>query len=216
MAIRVFLADDHSIVREGLSSLLRSVDDISVVGDAADGIQAVREVERLKPDVVVMDIAMPELNGIEATHEICRISSQTRVVMLSVHATLDHVFLALKAGAKGYLIKGSTAQEVIDAIRTVFGGDYYMSREINTVMIQDYLQQSESASTQFPLSILTSRERIILQMVAEGKSTKAIADTLGLAASSVEIYRGRMMKKIGVKDLPSLVRFAIRSGMSPL
>lgn len=216
MAIRVLLADDHTIVRDGLSSLLMSADDITVVGDAADGAQAVHEVERLHPDVVVMDIAMPKLNGIEATQQICGADAATRVVILSVHATLDHVFLALKAGAKGYLLKGSAAKEVVEAIRMVYDGHYYLSREINALMIHDYLHQRESASPESPLSNLTSRERSILQMVAEGKPSKAIAETVGLAVTSVDIYRSRLMKKLGIKDISGLVRFAIQHGLTPL
>jgi DNA-binding NarL/FixJ family response regulator len=216
MAIRVFLADDHTIVRDGLSSLLMSADNITVVGDAADGAKAVHEVERLHPDVVVMDIAMPQLNGIEATQRICGADPATRVLILSVHATLDHVFLALKAGAKGYLLKGSAAREVVEAIRVVYDGHYYLSREITTLMIQDYLQQRQNASPEFQLSNLTSRERVILQMVAEGKTSKAIAETVGLASTSVDIYRSRLMKKLGIKDLSGLVRFAIQHGLTPL
>jgi DNA-binding NarL/FixJ family response regulator len=216
MAIRVLLVDDHTIVRDGLTALLKSVKDIEVVGDAADGRQAIREVERLKPDVVIMDIAMPELNGIEATREICRINPSAKVVILSVYSTLDHISLALKAGAMGFLLKGSAAVDVVDAIHTVIGGHYFLCREIADLVIKEYVNKGESTSAPSPLNGLTSRERVILQMVTEGKTSRAIADTLGLATSSVEIYRSRMMKKLGVKDLPGLIRLAIQHGLTTL
>ena len=218
MPISVLIADDHTIVRDGLVSLLKSFNDINVVGDAADGRQAIQEVQRLKPDVVIMDIAMPELNGIEATRQICLACPTTQCVILSVYSTLEHICLALKAGAKGYLLKGSAAQDVVDAIRVVHAGHYYLSREIGDTVIKDYIGQRERAPREGggPLSNLTSREREILQMVAEGKSTGAIADTLGLAVTSVEIYRSRLMKKLGIKDLPSLVRLAIQHGLTTL
>jgi two-component system, NarL family, response regulator NreC len=216
MTISVFLADDHAIVREGLSSLLNSAEDIDVLGSAGDGRQAVREVERLNPDVVVMDIAMPELNGIDATREICKINPAARVIILSVYLTLDHISLALEAGAKGYLVKGASGNEMIEAIRTVYSGHRYLSREINDLVIKDYVEHHEGQPTTGPLSSLTSRERVILQMVAEGKTSKSIAQTLGLATASVDIYRSRMMKKLGIKDVPNLVKWAIQHGLTKL
>ena len=216
MSINVLLADDHTIVRNGLASLLKAADDITVVGDAADGRAAVQEVQRLEPDVVVMDIAMPELNGIEATKQICETLPSTRIVILSVYATLDHISLALKAGAKGYLLKGSAAGEVIDAIRTVNAGHYYLSHEIADAVIKDYVQESKDTRCDGLLSSLSSREREIVQMVVEGKSNSEIAAILGLATTSVAIYRGRLMKKLGAKDLPSLVKLAIQHGLTAL
>jgi DNA-binding NarL/FixJ family response regulator len=214
MTIRVFLADDHAIVRDGLSSLLQSSEDFAVVGSAGDGREAVREIERLKPDVVVMDIAMPELNGIDATREICRNNPSISVIILSVYLTLDHISLALEAGAKGYLVKGASGQEMLEAIREVYGGHRYLSREINDLVIKNYVQKRDNQLTTGLLSSLTSRERVILQMVVEGKTSRAIADALGLATTSVEIYRSRMMKKLGIKDLPSLIKWAIQHGLT--
>lgn len=216
MAIRVLLVDDHTIVRDGLAALLKSVKDIDVVGDAADGRQAIREVERLKPDVVIMDIAMPELNGIEATREICRATPSTKVIILSVYSTFDHISLALKAGAMGFLLKGSAAVDVVQAIHAVIAGHFYLCRDITDLVIRDYVNKGENTSAPTPLNSLTSRERVILQMVTEGKTSRAIADTLGLATTSVEVYRSRMMKKLGVKDLPGLLRLAIQNGLTTL
>jgi DNA-binding NarL/FixJ family response regulator len=195
---------------------LKAADDITVVGDAADGRAAVQEVQRLEPDVVVMDIAMPELNGIEATRQICEVLPSTRIVILSVYATLDHISLALKAGAKGYLLKGSAAGEVIDAIRTVNAGHYYLSHEIADAVIKDYVQEGKDTRNDGLLSSLSSREREIVQMVVEGKPNSEIASILGLATTSVAIYRSRLMKKLGAKDLPSLVKLAIQHGLTSL
>lgn len=214
MTINVFLADDHTIVRDGLASMLQSVGDITVVGGAAEGREAVREVARLSPDVVVMDIGMPELNGIDATREICKINPDVRVIILSVYLTLDHVSLALEAGAKGYLAKGSSGLDLIEAIRTVYRGNRYLSRELNDLLIKGYMQQRENHSATGLLSALNSRERVILQMVAEGKTSAAIADSLGLATTSVDIYRSRLMKKLGIKDVPNLVKWAIQQGLT--
>jgi DNA-binding NarL/FixJ family response regulator len=216
MPIRVLLADDHTIVRSGLALLLKSADDLVVVGEAADGRRAVQEVQRLKPDVVVMDIAMPELNGIEATQQICESCSETQVVILSVYATLDHISMALKAGAKGYLLKGSAAQEVVDAIRGVHKGHYCLSNEITDAVIKDYVRDRKESQSDGSLRNLTSREREILQMVVEGKTNSEIADMLGLAVTSAAIYRSRLMKKLGTKDLPSLVKLAIQQGLTAL
>ena len=216
MPIHVIVADDHTIVRNGLASLLESVDEIVVVGEAADGRQAVHEAQRLRPDVVVMDIAMPELNGIEATQQICESLSTTRVVILSVYSTLDHISLALKAGAKGYLLKGSAAKEVAEAIRTVHAGHYYLSREITDAVVKDYAGERKDSASENPMSMLTSREREILQMVVEGKSNSEMAEILGLAPTSAAIYRSRLMKKLGTKDLPSLVKLAIHHGLTVL
>ena len=215
MSIRVFLADDHSIVRDSLSTLLNSVDDFTVVGGAANGREAVAEVQRLKPDVVLMDIAMPELNGIGATDQICGAGLETRVIILSVHFSIDHVSMALKTGARGYLLKRSESSEVIDAIRAVHAGDFYLSREITGAVIKEYILQG-CARTESPVCKLTARDREILQMVAEGKSNAGIAEILGITKTSVEVYRSRLMKKLGIKDPASLLRLAVQSGLTTL
>lgn len=216
MEIKVFLADDHAVVRDGLRSLLEAEKDISVIGGAADGRKTVRQVQKLRPDVVVMDIAMPELNGIEATEQILETCPPTRVLILSMHSSKEHIFRALQAGAQGYLLKESAGQEVVKAVRTVHSGTRYLSQRITETVIDDYMHQCQAASAPSPLKRLSSREREILQLVAEGKSSAEIAETLYLSPKTVETYRSRLMRKLGVSDLPGLVKFAIRHGVTAL
>jgi len=214
MTISVLIADDHTIVREGLSSLLNLVEGITVVGDAADGRMAVAETQRLGPDVVVMDIAMPELNGIGATEQIYRVRPATGIVILSIYSSLDHITTALKAGARGYLLKGSASGEVVDAIRAIHAGQFYLSREIVGVVIKEYILKEHVPSGNSPLSHLTGREREILQMVVEGKSNAYMAEILGVTKVSVEVYRSRLMKKLGTKDRASLLSLAVQHGLT--
>ncbi len=216
MTIEIFLADDHAVVRDGLRFLLDAEDDINVIGTAANGREAVRQVQKLTPHVVVMDIAMPELNGIEATAQIRESCPSTRVVILSMHHTNEHIFQALKAGVQGYILKESAGSEVVDAVRMVHSGRRYLSRRIEEVVIDDYLHQRQTVSTQSPLEKLSAREREILQLVAEGKSSAEIAEILFISPKTVETYRSRLMQKIGVRDIPSLVKFAVLHGLTTL
>jgi len=216
MTIEVFLADDHAVVRDGLRFLLEVENDIKVVGTAANGRDAVRQVQKLTPHVVVMDIAMPELNGIEATAQICESCPSTRVVILSMHHTNEHVFQAFRVGALGYILKESAGSEVVDAVHTVHAGRRYLSRRIEEVVFEDYLHQRQTAPPKSPLEKLSAREREILQLVAEGKSSAGIAEILFISPKTVETYRSRLMQKIGVGDIPSLVKFAIVHGLTTL
>ncbi len=216
MPIRVFLADDHAVVRDGLQFILEDQADITVVGEAANGHEAVAQVRKLKPDVVVMDIAMPELNGIEATRQIRTELPRTQVVMLSVYSSSEHIYRALKAGARGYLLKESAGAEVVIAVRMVHAGRRYLCQKIADTMIDTYISQRETAEAKSPLGRLSNREREVLQLVVEGKSSKEIANILHLSPKSVETYRSRLMQKLGVHDLPSLVKFAIQHGLTPL
>ena len=216
MAIRVLLVDDHAVVRDGLRFLLEAGGNITVVGEAADGRQAVRQVQALLPEVVVMDIAMPELNGIEATQQIRQACPSTQVVILSMYATKEHILRALRAGANGYLLKESAGQEVVDAIRAVRAGRRYLSQSITETVIDDYVHERQAPPAQSPLERLSSREREILQLVVEGKSSTEIAEILYLSPKTVETYRSRLMRKLGLSDLPSLVKFAIQHGLTPL
>ena len=216
MSIKVFLADDHVVVRDGLKFILEAQGDITVVGEASNGRQAVNQVEKLQPDVVVMDVAMPELNGIEATRQIRTALPNTQVVMLSVYSSSEHIYRALKAGARGYLFKESAGAEVVKAVRTVHAGRRYLCEKIADTMIDSYIQQREEAEAKSPLERLSIRERQVLQLVVEGKSSKEIASILQLSPKSIETYRSRLMQKLGVKDLPSLVKFAIQHGLTPL
>jgi DNA-binding NarL/FixJ family response regulator len=216
MPIKVFLADDHAVVREGLSLLLDTQAGITVVGEAADGRKAVRQVERLCPDVVVMDIAMPGMNGIEATAQIRNICPSTQVVILSMHSSAEHILRALRAGALGYLLKESAGKELIQAVQTVYGGRRYLSRQIAESAIDDYISGSPATQDKNLLESLSSREREVLQLVAEGKSSTEIAEVLYLSPKTIETYRSRLMHKLGISDLPGLVKFALQQGLITL
>jgi DNA-binding NarL/FixJ family response regulator len=216
MSITVFLADDHAVVRDGLRVLLEAQPDIRVIGDAANGREAVRRVAQLRPDVVVMDIAMPELNGIEAAREIGRVCPSTQVIILSMHSTTEHIFQALQAGARGYLLKESAGIEVVNAVRAVHADHRYLSQKILEGLVDNYVRQRQAAEAKSPLARLSPREREVLQLVVEGKSSAEIADILSLSPKTVEAYRSRLMHKLGISDLPALVKFAIQHGLTPL
>ena len=211
MTIRVLLADDHTIVYEGLRVLLESQGDIKVVGVASNGRDAVRLAMALKPEIVVMDIAMTGLNGIEATQIIRKASQDTQVVILSMYATPEYIFRAKQAGALGYLLKESAGSEVINAIRMVNGGKSYLSKKISDSFIGESKILDKS-----PLERLSQRERQVLQLSVEGHTSAEIAKSLSLSPKTVETYRSRILIKLGLKDLPSLVKFAIQHGLTPL
>ncbi|MEO8848758.1 MAG: response regulator transcription factor [Casimicrobiaceae bacterium] len=208
--IKVLLADDHAVVRDGLRVLLGAQADIDVVGDVANGREVLRQALQLHPHVVVMDIAMPELNGIEATQQLRDACPSTQVLILSMHSTTEHIFRALQAGARGYLLKDSAGAEVVDAIRVVHAGRRYLSQKIAAAVVDDYIAERHRPS---PLESLSRRERQILQLVAEGKSSAEVAAALFLSPKTVETYRSRMMQKLDISNLPNLVKFAIQHGV---
>jgi DNA-binding NarL/FixJ family response regulator len=214
MSITVFLADDHRMVREGFRLLLETQPDIKVIGEAGNGREAVRQVVKLTPDVVFMDIAMPELNGIEATRQITDAVPSSKVVILSMYSTTQHIFRAFKAGARGYILKESAGDDVIKAVRTVHGGKIFLCNEISEVVIGDYIQKREAGEIDDPLSRLSSREWEILQLLVEGKSNAKIAEILFLSPKTIETYRSHLMQKLGISDLPGLVKFAIQHGIT--
>lgn len=213
MTITVLIADDHAVVREGLSLLLGSQPDIRVVGQVADGREAVREAQQHKPDVVVMDLAMPHLNGADAAVQILEKCEGTRVLMLSMYSTVEHVYRALQAGAMGYLRKESAGSEVVEAVRAVHAGRRYLSQKITESVVDDYIRKRSAES---PLESLSQREREILQMLVEGRSGIEIARLLHLSPKTVDTYRSRMMQKLGIADLPGLVKFALQHGLTTL
>jgi DNA-binding NarL/FixJ family response regulator len=212
--IRILLADDHQILREGLKLILNSQPDMIVAGEVSDGRQAVRETKEIKPEVLIMDIAMPELNGIDATRQIIEECPAVKVVILSMHYSTEHVYQALLAGAKGFVIKESAGKELIQAIRAVYGGHRYLSQKVDEVLVEDYLIQRREIQPKSPLESLSPREREILQLVAEGKTSTAIADILFISHKTVETYRSRLMQKLGLKDIAGLVKFAITHGLT--
>jgi DNA-binding NarL/FixJ family response regulator len=212
MPITVFVADDHAVVREGLASLLAAQPDLRVVGTAADGRDTVRQVTMLQPEVVIMDIAMPQMNGIEAAREIRGRVPRTRLVILSMHSSVEHVFHALEAGAAGYVLKESAGKEIIEAVRAVHAGRRYLSPRVAEMMAEVVSRRS----TDSPLNRLSGRERQILQLVAEGRSSAQIAATLHLSPKTVDTYRSRLMQKLHIGDVAGLVKFAIQHGLTPL
>jgi DNA-binding NarL/FixJ family response regulator len=216
MKIRVFLADDHAVVRDGLRMLLEAGGAIAVIGSASDGRLAVKEVMQLNPDVVVMDISMPKLDGIEATQQIRRCCPGARVIILSVHSTSEHIFRALRAGAQGYLLKESAGSEVVQAVRSVHSGVRYFSQAIMETVVEDYVQRRQHGSDKSPLERLSAREREILKLLADGKSNPEIAASLFISVKSVETYRSRMMQKLDIHDFASMVKFAIQHGLTSL
>lgn len=216
MSIRILLADDHGIVRAGLRALLEIQSDLTVVGEAANGRITVSETLRFRPDVVVLDIAMPELNGIEATRQIHEELPATAIIVLSMYATREHILLALKAGARGYVLKESAGGELIEGIRTVSAGQRYLSAKISAQILDDFLLQEQANTDLDPLAQLTGRERDILQLVVEGKTSAEISKLVALSPKTVETYRSRLMQKLGIRDLPALVKFAIQQGITAI
>lgn len=210
MTVTVMLADDHAVVRDGLRSLLEGGQDLQVVGVAGNGRDAVAEAQRLRPDIVIMDIAMPELDGVEATRRIVEKCPDTRVLILSMYLSAEHIHRALQAGAQGYVLKESAGDEVIEAIRALRAGKRYLSHRITETVIDDYLRDGANVS---PIDSLSLRERDVLQLVVEGRTNAAIAQALSLSPKTVETYRARIMRKLKVRDTVELVKFAMRHGL---
>jgi DNA-binding NarL/FixJ family response regulator len=206
--IRILLADDHAVVRQGFKMILAEQPDMEISGEAANGREAVELAEKTKPDVVVMDVAMPELNGIEATRRLAASVPRTRVLALSMHKDSVYVREILRAGARGYLLKDAPAQDLLAAIRAVAGGEGYISSAVSGAVLDDYRKHVTD-----PIDLLTSREREVLQMLAEGKTNKEIATVLNLSVYTVDAHRGRIMEKLNVHSINELVRFAVRNGL---
>jgi DNA-binding NarL/FixJ family response regulator len=214
-SIRILLADDHKIVRTGLRELLEKQPNLEVVGEAEDGRTAVQLSKTLSPDVVIMDISMHDLNGIEATRQITSNSPHVKVLILSLHSSQRFMTDVFKAGASGYLLKDCDLSEVFDAIRAVIANETYICPQIATVLRNDYLQRilQAEAST---VSTLTPREREVLQLMAEGKSTKEIAFSFNLSVKTVEAHRQRIMEKLNIHSIAELTKYAIREGLTSL
>jgi DNA-binding NarL/FixJ family response regulator len=214
MTVKILIADDHAVVRDGLRMILGAKRDLSVIGTAASGREAVAKAEALRPDVILMDIAMPDLNGIEATRVISEADPSIRVVILSMYHTSEYVFRAAQAGARGYLLKESAGTEVVKAVRTVMEGKNFFGKGVERP--PEGLLAQDQRTAKSPLDSLSIREKEVLQLVVEGKTSVEIAETLALSPKSVETYRSRLMKKLSVKNIPSLVMFAIQHGITPV
>ncbi|MBN9663057.1 MAG: response regulator transcription factor [Acidobacteria bacterium] len=212
-SIRVILADDHKLMRSGLRLLVEQQPEFRVVGEAGDGRQAVALALELKPDVAVLDIGMPELNGIEAAHQITEQLPETAVVMLSMHSDESYVLRALKAGARGYLLKDSAEADLVQAILAVREGKSFFSPAVSQVLLEDYLRKLRKTGAEDSYELLSPREREILQLVAEGKSSKDVANLLNLSVYTVETHRANLMKKLNLKSMPELILYAVRKGV---
>ena len=203
---KVLLADDHAMMREGISVLLTKAG-MEIVGSVGNGRDAVRVATATRPDVVLMDLTMPEMNGIEATRQICARTPATQVVMLSMHSNREHVYQAMNAGATGYVLKDAASAELVKAVRAVCAGRRYVSSAIGLL--------SEISGQYGPLESLSAREGQVLQMVVEGRTSSEIAHAINLSKTSVDTYRSRLMKKLGVSDVASLVKLAVQHGLTP-
>jgi two-component system, NarL family, response regulator NreC len=206
--IRILLADDHAMVRKGFRLILETQPDIEIVGEAANGREAIEQAGKKHPDVIVMDVAMPELNGIEATRRLSSLAPRTRVLALSMHKDSVYVREILRAGARGYLLKDSIDSDLVNAVRAVAKGDGYLSPAVSDAVLSDYRRHVTD-----PLDLLTTREREVLQMIAEGKTNKEIASTLNLSVYTVDAHRGKVMEKLNLHSTGELVRFAVRNGL---
>ena len=213
MSIRILLADDHAVMRTGLRLVLERQPDFEVVAEAADGREAVAMAEKFKPNVAVLDIGMPNLNGIEATRQIGAANPNLAVVILSMHSDEAYVLRALKAGARGYLLKESAESDLITAIRAVSAGKAFFSPAVSRMLVEDYVRQLQDREIEDSYDLLTTREREILQLIAEGKSNKEIAAALNLSLYTVETHRGNLMEKLNLHTVPELILYAVRKGV---
>ena len=206
--IRILLADDHAVVRQGFKMILSAQPDMEIVGEAGNGREAVELAEQLKPEVVVMDVAMPELNGIEAARRLAASVPHARIIALSMHKDSVYVREVLRAGARGYLLKDSGAGDLVSAVRAIARGEGYLSPGVSNAVLDDYRRHVTN-----PIDLLTTREREVLQMLAEGKTNKEIAGILNLSVYTVDAHRGRIMEKLNLHSINELVRFAVRNGL---
>jgi DNA-binding NarL/FixJ family response regulator len=212
-AIRILLADDHTVVRKGLRLLLESVPEFQVIADASSGREAVALAEQHTPDVIVMDVAMPILNGIEAARQICAKLPHVAVVFLSMHGDESYVLRALKAGARAYLLKDSAEYDLIQAVKAVTEGKAFFSPAISKILVEDYMRQMRERGVEDSYELLTTREREVLQLLAEGKNNKDVAALLNLSLYTVETHRGNIFQKLNLHSGAELILYAIRKGV---
>ncbi len=210
-SIKVILADDHTLVRAGIRSLLESIDSVEVVADCGDGREALDLIDEHRPDVAVLDIGMPGLNGLEVARRAAQTSPQTRVIILSMYADPSYVRQALKAGVSGYLLKGAAVSELSLALKAVMRGEKYLTPKVSHTVVEGFLRDGDQDGE--PVEELTDRQREILQLIAEGRTTREMAELLDVSVKTIETHRLRLMDRLGIRDVPGLVRFAIRAGL---
>jgi len=209
-AVRILVADDHGVVRKGLRLILERHDGLEVIGEAADGREAVRLAEELSPDIVIMDVGMPRLNGIDATAQILHRNPRAGVIILSMHSDEGYIVRALSAGAKGYLLKDSAEEDLIQAVRIVARGRPFFSPRITQTLLDDYVRQLRQKGLQDSYDLLTEREKEVLQLISEGKSNKEVATILGLSVYTVETHRTNLMQKLNLHNTAEIVLYAVR------
>ncbi len=213
MKIRILLADDHTILRAGLKMMLNAQPDMEIVGEAQDGRQAVQEAQRLQPDIILMDITMPDMNGIEATKQIKKLSPEGKILILTMHEHDEYIFQALRAGASGYMLKEAADTDLISAIHIIQSGQFYLSPTAQSVMVGDYLQRLRTGEEKDSYSSLTEREREILKLVAEGHTNNQIAERLVISPKTVDTHRTHIMDKLNLHSRAELVKYAMRRGL---
>ena len=214
--IKVLLAEDHTIVRKGIRSLLDNEPDIEVIGEAEDGREAVEKVEELCPDIVLMDITMPRLNGLDASRQIKKMHPEVRVLVLTMYTNEEYILQLLQAGASGYLVKQSAPEELLSAIQAAYRGDTFLSPSISKTIVEEYLRHTEKTVQDDSYASLTIREREVLQLITEGYSNREISETLHISVKTVGVHRVNLMEKLGIHNTTELVKYAIRKGIISL
>lgn len=212
-SVRIVLADDHVVIRAGLRRILQEAKDLSVVGEASDGREAVHLADTLNPDIVILDVGMPALNGNEAAAQIHEHHPKTAIVMLSMHSDETYILRALRSGARAYILKSAAENELIEAVRAVVGGKSYFSPAVSKVLLEDYMRRLQRTGAEDSYDLLSLREREVLQLIAEGKSTKEVAGLLNVSEHTAESHRTNLMKKLGLHGLAELILYAVRKGL---
>jgi len=214
--IRLLVADDHKIFRQGIKKLLEEQNDLQVVGEAADGREAVKKAEELKPDVIIMDVAMADLNGLQATRLIKKALPETKVLMLTMHKNEDYVLQSFQAGASGYVLKEGAVEELVTAIHSIYGDKSFLSPTISKTVVDAYLRKMETGKMETPFDLLTDREREVLQLIAEGYTNRKVAKDLYISVKTVEAHRAHIMQKLDIHEVARLVKYAIQKGLVDL
>lgn len=213
MPVRVLIADDHPLIRSGLRTLLERDREFEVIGEAADGYEAIELAATLKPDIAMLDVSMPRLNGIDAAQHISQRIPRTRILLVSMHSDEAYILRALKSGARGYLLKASPEIDVLHAVRAVAAGNAYFSPEVTKLLVEDYVRQLQQRGATDSYDLLSIREKEILQLLVSGKSNRDIADLLHISISTVETHRTNILTKLGLHNLPELILYAVRKGL---
>jgi two-component system response regulator NreC len=214
--VRLLVADDHKIFRQGIKKLLEEEPDLQVVGESADGRETVKKATELKPDIILMDIAMANLNGLEATKQIKKVLPETKIIMLTMHKNEEYVLQSFQAGASGYILKEGAVEELVSAIRSIHQDKSFLSPTVSKTLVDAYLRKMETGKTETPFDLLTDREREVLQLIAEGFTNREVAKQLFISVKTVEAHRAHIMQKLNIHDIAKLVKYAIQKGLVDL